>query len=128
MEYITLYQNNRAHFDIIFNRELDMELPRYTSAEAFRKILCETFGVDAYSNKAPRLLSDANFDSYQDRIAIMWGKTDYPEASEVFGNIAVNEYGFCAIGNKIVIFGNTLEEIKASADDLLAQIKQNSYI
>ncbi len=127
MEYITLYQKNKSYIDVVFDKNLDMELPRYTSAEAFRKALCELMGEDIHSPKAPRLLSDANSSSYKDRIAIMWGKTAYPEAVEVYGNVKPNEYGFCAVGNKIVIYGNTLEEIKTGAEALIAQLKENTY-
>ena len=127
MEYITLYQKNKSYIDVVFDKNLDMELPRYTSAEAFRRSLCELMGEDIHSPKAPRLLSDANSSSYKDRIAIMWGKTTYPEAVKVYDNVKLNEYGFCAVGNKIVIYGNTLEEIKTGAEALIAQLKENTY-
>ena len=126
MNYLTLYQKNKSYVDVIFDKNLDMELPRYTSAETFRKSLCEVFGVPPDARTAPKLVSDVNSDSYKDRIGIMWGKTDYPEAVEVYAKLKPNEYGFCVIGNKLVIYGNTLEELKLGAEALLARIKEHS--
>ena len=125
MEYVTLFQKNKATFSIIFDKNMDMDLPRYASAVAFRKKLCELFDVTLDSSAAPKLLSDVGCDSYTDRTEILWGMTDCPEAKEVFDSINPSDYGFCVVGDKIVLYGNTLDEINAGADALIEQLKQN---
>ena len=127
-EYITLYQNRASCFNMVFGKDIDMTLPRYTSAKDFCIQLCTIFGATMGTPTAPKLMSDVDYVENQDQIEILWGKTACKESVQVYEEIGLNEYGFRIIGNKIVIYGNTLDELKIGAEALRIQLNENAYL
>ena len=125
-EYIVLYQNKTSCFNMVFDKNLDMTLPRYTSAKEFCSQLCTIFGETMGAATAPKLMSDADYVENDGQIEILWGKTACRESVQVYDEIGLNEYGFRVIGNKIVIYGNTLDEMKIGAEALRIQLNENA--
>lgn len=125
-KYIMLYQNKTATFNMVFDKNLDMTLPRYTAAKDFCAQLCTIFGETMGAPTAPKLMNDTDYVDNSEQIEIHWGKTACKESIQVYEEIELNEYGFRVIGNKIVIYGNTLDEIKIGAEALRIQLNENA--
>ena len=127
-KHITLYQNKTAYFNMVFDHTMDMTLPRYTAAKDFCAQLCTIFGETMGASTAPKLMSDADYVENQEQIEILWGKTACKESVQVYEEIGLNEYGFRIIGNKVVIYGNTLDELKIGAEALRIQLNENAAL
>ncbi len=127
-EYLTLYQNNAACFNIVFDKNMDMSMKRYEAAKNYYIQLCSFMGATIGSATAPKLMSDAGYVENDEKIEILWGKTACKESIQVFEESGWNEFGYRIIGNKIVIYGHTLEEIKIGADALKIQLTKNAHL
>ena len=127
-EYITLYQNGAALFNVVYDSNLEIDSPRLTAAKSFYQALLTALGEQVESKSAPKLISDKDHTDDSGKPVVLFGMTVAKESVEVLENSTLDEYGYTVIGSKIVIYGRTLDELETAGSAFLMKLSETATL
>ena len=123
-EYLTLYADNTAYFDVIKEKGLGEGYLRTKQTGEFYESMLMNVGEKLGSPTAPALTDKVGENS--ERIEIHYGLTDCAEAREILDKASLDSHGFCVKGNKIFIYGHTLSELSRAGSEFAKFMRKNS--
>ena len=127
-EYVTLYQNGASLFDVLYDSSMEIESPRLVATRSFYTSILNALGEPAGSKTAPRLMPDKDYTEDASKTVILFGLTVAKESVEALNSSSLDEYGYYVKGQKIVIYGRTLEELETAGAAFLVLLNESAKL